>query len=82
VGKAGTQKAQFERDTWPELSRLASDVPEAGIHFQDTIIYNREKDVGTATGEWFAELLKTDAWFKDVVPNVRNCPRCRTDITH
>jgi D-amino-acid oxidase len=46
-------------------------VPEAGIHFQDTVVYNRKKDLHTATGEWFAELLKTDAWFKDVVPNVR-----------
>ena len=71
VGKVGTQKAQFERDTWPELARLAKDVPDAGIHFQDTVVYNRAKDVNTATGEWFAELLKTDAWFKDVVPNFR-----------
>jgi hypothetical protein len=26
--------------------------------------------VGTATGDWFAELIKDDAWFKEVVPNV------------
>ena len=34
VGKPGSKLAQFERDTWPELNRLASNVPEAGVHFQ------------------------------------------------
>ncbi|KAI9713425.1 MAG: hypothetical protein M1820_000807 [Bogoriella megaspora] len=37
----------------------------------DATIWNRKKDVGTATEEWMRELLKTDAWFKDVVPNFR-----------
>ncbi|TKA60996.1 hypothetical protein B0A49_09405, partial [Cryomyces minteri] len=35
----------------------------------DTVVYRRAKDVGTATGDWFAELLREDAWFADVVPN-------------
>lgn len=87
VGKPGTPSEVYERNTWPELARLAKDLPEAGIHFQgekhidpptptgikmreESVIYRREKDVGTATGDWFAELLKEDAWFKDVVPNV------------
>lgn len=26
--------SKYERDTWPELARLAKDVPAAGIHFQ------------------------------------------------
>ena len=30
----GTEFASYERNTWPELERLARDVPEAGIHFQ------------------------------------------------
>ncbi|KAK4544917.1 hypothetical protein LTR36_003822 [Oleoguttula mirabilis] len=71
VGKAGTLLESFERATWPELARLASDLPECGIHFQDEVIYRRAKDVGTATGAWFAELTREDAWFKDVVPNFR-----------
>ncbi len=25
---------RWERETWPELRRLAAEVPEAGIHFQ------------------------------------------------
>lgn len=36
----------------------------------ETMIYRRKKDIGSATGEWFAELLKEDAWFQEVVPNV------------
>ena len=34
VSVAGTRQANWERNTWPELSRLASDVPEAAVHFQ------------------------------------------------
>ncbi|KAK4574708.1 D-amino acid oxidase [Recurvomyces mirabilis] len=69
VAKAGTPSESYERNTWPELARLAQDLPESGIHFQDSVIYRRNKDTGTAVGDWFAELLKEDAWFKDVVPN-------------
>ena len=36
--------SRWEKGTWPELARLAKDVPEAGIHFQGTfavhIIYS------------------------------------------
>ena len=91
VGKPGSKLAQFERETWPELQRLASKVPDAGVHFQgqvvlliemisivihmfaDAIIYNRDKDAGSATGDWFCELTKADPWYKDVVPNVCLC---------
>ncbi|KAK0916635.1 D-amino acid oxidase [Friedmanniomyces endolithicus] len=69
VATPGTPSETYERSTWPELAHLAESLPEAGVHFQDTVIYRRAKDVGTATGDWFAELLKEDAWFKDVVPN-------------
>ena len=34
VGKPGSDNYVFERDTWPELERLARDVPGAGVHFQ------------------------------------------------
>lgn len=30
----GTKEAEMEKETWPELNRLASSVPEAGIHHQ------------------------------------------------
>lgn len=34
VAKQGTPSQGYERATWPELEKLARDVPEAGIHFQ------------------------------------------------
>lgn len=88
VSVKGTDFESYERRTWPELQRLAKDVPEAGIHFQgmleflslqhdivadlslDTYVYRRSKDVGTPVGDWFKELLREDAWFSSVVPNV------------
>ncbi|GAB7346868.1 hypothetical protein MBLNU459_g1950t1 [Dothideomycetes sp. NU459] len=71
VAKEGTASGDFERDTWPELARLAQDHPEAGVHFQETLVYRRSKDVGTPVGEWFAELVREDAWFSKVVPNFK-----------
>ncbi|KAG9519440.1 FAD dependent oxidoreductase, partial [Aureobasidium melanogenum] len=70
VGKEGTPSQEYERNTWPELARLAEEHPEAGIHFQDTLIYRREKDKGPVS-EWFAELIREDAWFSKVVPNFK-----------
>ncbi|KAF2188294.1 FAD dependent oxidoreductase [Zopfia rhizophila CBS 207.26] len=75
VGKPGTILQKFERATWPELDRICSEVPEAGIHYQETVIYGRKKDADSATGQWFKELIKEDAWFKDVVPNFRVLPK-------
>ncbi|QSZ34220.1 hypothetical protein DSL72_005810 [Monilinia vaccinii-corymbosi] len=65
---------RWEKRTWPELARLAKDVPEAGIHFQNTVVLNRNKDAQGTTGQWFNELLSTDPWFKDVVPDFRVLP--------
>lgn len=70
MAKPGSPSETYERNTWPELERLARDLPEAGVHFQDTVIYRRAKDAGTDIANWFAELMREDAWFKDVVPNV------------
>ncbi|CAG8972662.1 hypothetical protein HYALB_00009302 [Hymenoscyphus albidus] len=66
--------SKWEKTTWPELARLAKDVPEAGIHFQNTVIYNREKDSNTATGLWLKTLTSTEPWFKNVVSDFRIVP--------
>ncbi|KAF2265752.1 D-amino acid oxidase [Lojkania enalia] len=71
VGKPGSNLQKFERATWGELDKICRQVPEAGIHYQETVVYGRKKDEGSATGQWFAELVKEDAWFRDVVPNFR-----------
>ncbi|KAK3691258.1 D-amino acid oxidase [Vermiconidia calcicola] len=75
VGAPGSNHKTFEINTWPELSRLASDHPEVGIHFQEARVFRRAKDAGSATAQWFAELLKEDAWFKEVVPNFKVLPQ-------
>ncbi|KAH8808963.1 FAD dependent oxidoreductase [Xylogone sp. PMI_703] len=65
---------RWEKNTWPELERLARDVPEAGIHFQNTVVLSREKDHTGPIGDWLKELLSTNPWFKDVVPDFRVLP--------
>lgn len=39
-------------------------------YFPETEIYNRKKDIGSATAKWFADLLSSDPWWKNVVPDV------------
>jgi len=39
MGNENTSEAGWEKDTWPELARLAKEVPEAGIHFQSQNIF-------------------------------------------
>ncbi|KAG9230777.1 FAD dependent oxidoreductase [Amylocarpus encephaloides] len=64
----------YEKNTWPELARLATDVPEAGIHFQNTIIYNRHKDALTPTGQWLSTLTSPAPWFASLLPSFRVLP--------
>ncbi|KAI9665532.1 MAG: hypothetical protein M1831_001674 [Alyxoria varia] len=71
VAKAGTAAEEHERNTWPDLERLAREVPGAGVHFQDAITYARDKDAGSATGNWTREKNVKDPWFKYVVPDFR-----------
>lgn len=47
--KEGTNEARWEAETWPFLSELAKNVPEAGIHFQS-------KCTSSGTGEWDADV--------------------------
>ncbi|KAG9241673.1 FAD dependent oxidoreductase [Calycina marina] len=63
--------SKYERDTWPELARLAKDVPEAGIHFQQCVIYNRNKDPIPYSGPLPSELFTTSPWFKDLFPDFK-----------
>ncbi|KAF2435837.1 D-amino-acid oxidase [Tothia fuscella] len=74
VSIRGTRAAEWDRNTWGPLQDLAANYPEAGIHFQECEIHSRAKDVGSATADWFAELLSPNPWFKDVVPNFRQVP--------
>ncbi|KAL5320608.1 hypothetical protein ACEPPN_011418 [Leptodophora sp. 'Broadleaf-Isolate-01'] len=71
---ANEAEVQWERNSWPELKRLAEEVPEAGIHFQECINYHRNKDDNTPSGKWSKELAKEDSWFNTVAPNFRVLP--------
>ncbi|KAL5341684.1 FAD dependent oxidoreductase [Aspergillus crustosus] len=69
AGKAGSNHARWERETWQPLKEITEKHPEAGIHFQDTITYNRAKDQETPTGQRSADLFGDNPWYKDVMPN-------------
>ncbi|KAI9166361.1 D-amino-acid oxidase-like protein [Paramyrothecium foliicola] len=63
---ATVENSRWERRTWPELKRLAMEVPEAGIHLQKGHIYRREKDSSVLGG-----LFQKDPWFKDIFDGYR-----------
>ncbi|KAJ5893633.1 D-amino-acid oxidase [Penicillium taxi] len=73
-GKAGSDHQAWEAATWPTLKELTENHPEAGIHFQDAVIYSRKKDQESATGQWSSELVQPDPWYKDVVPDFKSLP--------
>ncbi|RDL31977.1 Uncharacterized protein BP5553_09379 [Venustampulla echinocandica] len=66
---------KWEKNTWPVLDHLAKNVPEAGIHYQDTLVLNREKDADSPTGTWLSALTSENPWFKDDVHDFRVIPR-------
>ncbi|KAJ5522617.1 hypothetical protein N7527_006732 [Penicillium freii] len=69
VSISGTDAAEWDKNTWGPLEDLAINHPGAGVHFQECEIHNRAKDVGSATANWFKELLSSNPWFAKVVPN-------------
>ncbi|KAJ5106887.1 hypothetical protein N7456_003562 [Penicillium angulare] len=75
VGKKGSPHQAWETATWAPLKELCEKNPDAGIHFQDTLIYNRKKDQGTAAGNWFAELVQPNPWYMNVVPDFKTLPQ-------
>ncbi|OAQ90135.1 D-amino-acid oxidase [Purpureocillium lilacinum] len=61
---------RWEIRTWPELKRLAEEVPEAGIHLQKYRIYRREKDM--EGGLCIADpMFDADPWYKGMFPDYR-----------
>ncbi|KAJ5279296.1 hypothetical protein N7478_004668 [Penicillium angulare] len=75
VGKKGSRHQAWETATWAPLKELCEKYPDAGIHFQDTLIYNRKKDQGTAAGNWFAELVQPNPWYMNVVRDFETLPQ-------
>ncbi|KAH0844426.1 hypothetical protein AYO21_00894 [Fonsecaea monophora] len=75
VSAKGTPAEEWDRNTWQPLFDLAKNHPEAGVHFQRTEIYNRKKDVSSATAAWFADLVKPDPWFSTLFDDFREIPK-------
>jgi len=50
----------------PITSRLASHIAT-----EDTVLYNRKKDMDSAIGQWQRELIRTDPWYATLMPNFR-----------
>ncbi|WYZ45913.1 hypothetical protein EsH8_IX_000138 [Colletotrichum jinshuiense] len=63
--------SRWERRTWPELKRLAAEVPEAGIHFQKSQVFRRKKDI-EAGGNPYDALYAVDPWYRDFIPDFRD----------
>ncbi|KAJ6036808.1 hypothetical protein N7540_001087 [Penicillium herquei] len=79
VGEPGSKHQAWEKATWPALKEVCEKYPEAGMHFQDTLIFNRKKDQDSATGQWFKALVQPNPWYKDVVPNFETLPESQLE---
>ncbi|KAK7755545.1 D-amino acid oxidase [Diatrype stigma] len=67
------ETSRWERQTWPELKRLAVEVPEAGIHLQKSRVLRREKDLPRlrAAGSYFDALFGEDPWYRELFSDFR-----------
>ncbi|KKA28796.1 hypothetical protein TD95_002850 [Thielaviopsis punctulata] len=63
--------SRWERETWPELKRLAAETPSAGIHFQKTHVFRRHKDLAPGAEIAYDALFDRDPWYKDFFDDFR-----------
>ncbi|KAH6857847.1 FAD dependent oxidoreductase [Alternaria alternata] len=74
---SSSSDSQYERKTWPQLKRLATDVPEAGIHLQKCRIYRRRKDMDklrSSGGTTFSNVFAENPWWRELVDDYRDLP--------
>ncbi|OAA66779.1 d-amino acid oxidase [Niveomyces insectorum RCEF 264] len=66
-------ESRWERRTWPELKRLATDVPEAGIHFQKTRVLRRETQSAGAPAPVRVShaISEKDPWYRTLFDDYR-----------
>ncbi|KAH7241470.1 D-amino-acid oxidase [Fusarium tricinctum] len=64
------ENSLWERETWPELKKLAQHVPEAGIHFQPIRVYKREKDLDEP-GQPGRGQFDDNPWFRSILDDYR-----------
>ncbi|KAH6662397.1 FAD dependent oxidoreductase [Plectosphaerella plurivora] len=63
-------ECRWEERSWPEMSRLAARVPEAGIHFQPSQIYRRQKDADSGATS-FDSMFIHNPWYSRLFPDFR-----------
>ncbi|KAI1166556.1 FAD dependent oxidoreductase [Nemania serpens] len=67
------ENSSWERRTWPELRRLATEVPEAGIHLQKSRVLRRERDLAKLAkgGYSFDGLFLEKPWYRSLFDDFR-----------
>ncbi|KAG6004072.1 hypothetical protein E4U21_001417 [Claviceps maximensis] len=75
------EDSRWERRTWPEIKRLTEQVPEAGIHFQTSRIFRRDKDM---EGESCPTdpMFDRDPWFQTMMPDYRSLDAAEIPAGH
>ncbi|KAI1386552.1 FAD dependent oxidoreductase [Hypoxylon trugodes] len=70
---ATKKNSWWERRTWPEMKRLATEVPEAGIHLQKSRVYRRQKDIEKLRkgGYSFDGLFEENPWYSSLFDDFR-----------
>ncbi|KAI1458021.1 FAD dependent oxidoreductase [Annulohypoxylon moriforme] len=70
---ATAKNSTWERRTWPEIKKLATEVPEAGIHLLKSRVYRREKDIESLRkgGYNFDGLFDENPWYKTLFDDFR-----------
>ncbi|KAI1369591.1 FAD dependent oxidoreductase [Xylaria arbuscula] len=68
------KNSTYERRTFPELRKLAVEVPEAGIHLQKARVFRREKDMEVlrkGAGASFDAMFAENPWYKTLFEDFR-----------
>ncbi|XPS75778.1 hypothetical protein M3J09_007848 [Ascochyta lentis] len=75
VPMSSTSESRWERRTWPYLKKLATSVPEAGIHLQSCRLYRREKDLnklGSENSSILSNVFAKDPWYLELVDDYKD----------
>ncbi|KAI1877415.1 hypothetical protein JX265_003423 [Neoarthrinium moseri] len=77
VPMASKANSRWETRTWPELKRLAVEVPEAGIHEMKSRVYRRKKDLQALREQKHAidGLFLENPWYKSLFDDFRELSR-------
>lgn len=63
--------SRWERETWPELKRLAQEEPEAGIHFQKVLLWRRKEEPAKSGPTLSDDLFDKDPWYRTLFDDYR-----------